>query len=172
MCLKPKNPAPIKCAPPRPANEALLSPKTARASLLQGLLAFLASAGVYGAALRAGLPDGEIRALTFVSLVCAIAALIFVNRASTRGFLAGFRRPNRTFVVVLGVLGSIIGLVLALPPARALLDFDLPAGLWAAVPAAAFVAVYAFGQLVRPVRVVKRVAANTDQGMARKGRAK
>jgi Ca2+-transporting ATPase len=159
-------------APPRPANEALLSPKTARASLLQGMLALLASAGVYEAALWAGLPDGEIRALTFVSLVCSIAALIFVNRASTRGFWAGFRRPNRTLFVVLGVLGSIIGLVMALPPARALLDFELSTGFWSAVPAAAFAAVYVFGQLGRLAPLVKRTAANTDQGFARKGGAK
>ena len=148
------------------------SPKTARASLLQGLFAFLASAGVYEAALRAGLPDGEIRALTFVSLVCAIAALIFVNRASMRGFWAGFLRPNRTLFVVLGVLGSIIGLVMALPPARALLGFELSSGLWMTVPAAAFAAVYAFGQLARPVWLGKRTAANTDQGMAPKAGAK
>jgi Ca2+-transporting ATPase len=159
-------------APPRPANEALLSPKTARVSLLQGLLAFLASAGVYEAALWAGLPDGEIRALTFVSLVCAIAALIFVNRASTRGFWAGFRRPNRTLFVVLGTLGSIIVLVMALAPARDLLGFELSTGFWPAVPAAAFAAVYVFGQLVRPVKVGNRTAANTDQGFARKGGAK
>lgn len=159
-------------APPRPANELLLSPKTACASLLQGLFAFLASAGVYEAALRAGLPDGEIRALTFVSLVCAIAALIFVNRASTRGFWAGFLRPNRTLFVVLGVLGSIIGLVMALRPARALLGFELSSGLWMAVPAAAFAAVYVFGQWVRPTPLAKRRVANTDQGFARKGSAK
>jgi hypothetical protein len=74
--------------------------------------------------------------------------------------------------VVLGVLGSIIGLVMALPPARALLDFELSKGLWAAVPAAAFAAVYVFGQLLRPARLGKRTAANTDQGFARKGSAK
>ena len=58
------------------------------------------------------MPEGEVRALAFFSLVLAIVSLIFVNRSFSTSVIAALRRPNRTLVLVL--VGVVVMLFLTL----------------------------------------------------------
>ena len=109
--------------PPRPAGEPLISLSLVAWSLLQGGLAFLALAGLFMIANEKGLPEGDVRALTFVSLVLVDLGLVLVNRnfgASLRD-LAG--QGNRALLIVSCVTITILALVLAVPGLRGMFHF-------------------------------------------------
>lgn len=109
--------------PPRSSGELLISPALVAWSLMQGGLAFLALAGLFMIANEKGLPEADVRALTFVSLVLVDLGLVLVNRnfGTSLRDLAGQR--NRALVIVAGVTMSMLGLVLAVPELRALFHF-------------------------------------------------
>lgn len=92
-------------------------------SLLQGACAFLLVAAILVVSVRRGMPENELRALAFFSLVLSIVSLIFVNRTFSASILTSLRRPNRTLAYVLAVVAFMLGMTLLLPPARKLLAF-------------------------------------------------
>lgn len=65
---------------PRCKDEPLFAISTIVWSILQGGLAFAAVTTIFVLSLQYGLAEDQARALTFVSLIAAIVALIFVNR--------------------------------------------------------------------------------------------
>ncbi len=137
-------------AKPRPAAENLLTKSIGLSSLGDGAVTLAVVAGVYLAAPSFGLDSDQQRALVFLSLVAGVVALIFVNRTGARGVLAAFARPNATLGWVLGVLGAILTLAMALPQARALLGFALPPAAFFAVPLGVFALLLAALQLLKP----------------------
>ena len=56
----------------------------------------------------------EVRALAFFSLVVIIVSLIFVNRSSSASVTA-FRQPNRTLMIVLLAVLTMLGVTLLWP---------------------------------------------------------
>jgi P-type Ca2+ transporter type 2C len=108
---------------PRDSHSPLFSGALASWSLFQGTLVFLLVAAIYVVALRNGLPEAEVRALTFVSLVFTNAGLIFANRSFSASLLAALRRPNAALWWAIGTTAMLMGLVLAWPPARTLFHF-------------------------------------------------
>ena len=72
-------------------------------SVLQGTLAFALVAVIYLIALKRGMPEAEVRALAFFSLVLAIVSLIFVNRSFSASLVTALRRPNPA--LAMGVAG-------------------------------------------------------------------
>jgi Ca2+-transporting ATPase len=74
-------------------------------------------------AYRRGMPETEVRALTFFSLVTVIVALIFLNRSFSASLLAAFRRPNGALKFVLTAVVAILGLSLFWPVAANLFRF-------------------------------------------------
>jgi P-type Ca2+ transporter type 2C len=109
--------------PPRAADTPLFSGALIAWSLLQGVLAFALVASIFVVALRSGMPEQEVRALTFFSLVVTIVSLILVNRSFSASLLTALRRPNRTLVVVLGAVTVILSLTLLWPSASKLFGF-------------------------------------------------
>lgn len=73
--------------PPRAPDEPLFSGALIGWSILQGTLAFGLVAAIYIVALRRGMPEEEVRALAFFSLVLTIVSLIFVTVPSVRHWL-------------------------------------------------------------------------------------
>jgi magnesium-transporting ATPase (P-type) len=71
--------ADIMCRSPRAATSSLFSSSLLCWCLLQGAVAFVALAMLYSIALLYGLPEADVRALTFVSLVLVNLGLILVN---------------------------------------------------------------------------------------------
>ena len=109
--------------PPRAENSRLFSSGLVCWSLLQGALVFAMVATLYLLALWRGMPEADVRALTFVSLVLANLGLVLVNRSfdsSIRGALHG---GNRALWWVSAVALLLLGLALAWEPARILFRF-------------------------------------------------
>ncbi len=109
--------------PPRAPSEPLFSNRLIVWSVLQGLLAFALVAAIYVIAYRRGLPEDEVRALAFFSLMTTVVALIFVNRSFSASILLALRRPNRALKYVLSAMVGILALALTWPVARHLFRF-------------------------------------------------
>jgi Ca2+-transporting ATPase len=109
--------------PPRSPHEPLFSGELIAWSLLQGALAFALVATIFVMALRSGMPEQEVRALAFFSLVVAIVSLILVNRSFSASLLTALRRPNRTLAAVLATVAAVLALTLLWPFASKLFAF-------------------------------------------------
>jgi P-type Ca2+ transporter type 2C len=86
-------------------------------------VAFALVAGIYLIALQRGMPEPDVRALAFFSLVMTIVSLIFVNRSFSASMLTALRRPNQTLIWVLLAVAAMLSLTLLWPFARGLFRF-------------------------------------------------
>ncbi|MGJ5094874.1 cation-translocating P-type ATPase [Bradyrhizobium oligotrophicum] len=109
--------------PPRDPQEPLLPRPLVLWGALQGILAMLATGGVLLLAHRNGMPDDELRALVFFSLVSVIVSLIFVNRSFSSSLREALLRPNRMLLLVIGFVVAVLATSLTLPAAAALFRF-------------------------------------------------
>lgn len=109
--------------PPRASDEPLFSGPLIGWSLLQGAFGFALVSIIYIMALRRGMPEEEVRALTFFSLVLTIIGLIFVNRSFSASLLTAFRRPNPALALVLLSVTAMLSLTLLWPLASSLFRF-------------------------------------------------
>jgi Ca2+-transporting ATPase len=109
--------------PPRSADEPLFSRPSIAWSLVQGTLVFILVAAIFIGALARGMPDDEVRALAFFSLVAAIVGLIFINRSFSASIVTAISRPNRVLVLVLISVVGILASTLFLPWMRDLFRF-------------------------------------------------
>ncbi len=104
---------------PRAPDDPLFSWSLISWSVLQGGLAFGLIGAIFLIALQSGMPDDEVRALTFISLVLSIVSLILINRSFSTSLIAAFRRPNPTLAWILLAVTAILGSSsFGLPPAR------------------------------------------------------
>ena len=115
--------ADVMLRPPRSPTQALFSPGFVGWAIIQGIVAFALPLTIYLLAIRNGMPENEVRALAFFSLVTAIVALIFVNRSFRASLSSALLRPNRALIVVLIAVTSILALSLLWPFARNLFRF-------------------------------------------------
>ena len=113
----------LMARPPRDARSPLFSASLAGWSLFQGTLVFALVAGIYAVALKSGMPETEVRALTFVSLVFTNVGLIFANRSFSASLITALRRPNAALWWATGATTALIALILAWPPATRLFHF-------------------------------------------------
>jgi Ca2+-transporting ATPase len=90
---------------------------------VQGAAAFILVAVIFVVALRRGMPESEVRALTFFSLVLTIVSLIFVNRSFSASLIAALRRPNAALAWVLLAVPVMLSVTLLFPPVSALFRF-------------------------------------------------
>jgi P-type Ca2+ transporter type 2C len=110
--------------PPRDPKQPLFGGKTLGLSLLQGGVVLLITFGVYWFALSRGLGDGEVRALTYTTLILANLGLIMSNRSWTRTILATLTAKNSAFSWVLSGAVVFLGLVLYVPALQRLFGFS------------------------------------------------
>jgi len=108
---------------PRTPDEPLFSASLIGWSLLQGVFAFALVAVIFVVALRRGMPEEEVRALAFFSLILTIVSLIFVNRSFSASLLTALRRPNPALIWVLLAVTTMLGLTLLWPFASGLFRF-------------------------------------------------
>ncbi len=109
--------------PPRSAESQILSARMAGWSLLQGGLAFAAVAGVLTGGLAREMPESELRALVFVSLVLINVSLILVNRSFSGSLLMALGRRNVSLWVLVSIVAAILAVALTWPPAMDLFRF-------------------------------------------------
>jgi Ca2+-transporting ATPase len=148
--------------PPRPPDAPLFSGRLLLASLLQGALALLAVGGVYLFVVRSGLPNEDVRAISFFTLVLSNLALIVANR-SYRGhafdFLTG---GNRVLLGIHALTLALLAISVTWPPAQALFGFGPLHGddllLVAGAIAALAAALALLRRLVPPTRSPRRPA--------------
>ena len=108
---------------PRDQNDPLFSGRLIVWGLVQGAVAFALVGTIFAVALRRGMPEDEVRALTFFSLVLTIFALIFVNRSFDASPVQALRRPNAALGLVLLGVATMLGATLLWPFARGLFRF-------------------------------------------------
>ncbi len=108
---------------PRSPAEPLFSRQLIAWSVLQGGLAFALVAAIFVIGYRQGMPETEVRALAFFSLVMTIVGLIFVNRSFSASIITALRRPNPALVWVLVSVTAMLGVTLLWPFARGLFRF-------------------------------------------------
>ena len=108
---------------PRSPDEPLFSAALVGWSVLQGSLAFVLVAAIFIVAARSGMPEEEVRALAFFSLVVTIVSLIFVNRSFSASLVTAFRRSNPALAWVLLGVAAMLGLTLLWPFAVGLFRF-------------------------------------------------
>jgi P-type Ca2+ transporter type 2C len=109
--------------PPRDPESPLILPKRIIWAALQGSLVFAILAVVFIAASRLGLPDPDLRALVFTSLVLMNMGLIMVNRSFKASLGRAFWRPNRSLGVLFGSVMALLALAVYWHPAQALFHF-------------------------------------------------
>jgi P-type Ca2+ transporter type 2C len=109
--------------PPRAPEDPIFSRHLVAWSLLQGTLAFGLVAGTFVFGYQRGMPEDEVRALAFFSLVMAIVGLIFVNRSFSTSLITALRLPNAALAWVLILVTGILALTLLWPFASDLFRF-------------------------------------------------
>ena len=109
--------------PPRAPDAPLFSSTLIGWGLLQGAFAFALVAAIFVVAFRRGMPEEEVRALAFFSLVLTIISLIFVNRSFSASLITALRRPNGALAMVLLAVTTMLGLTLLWPFASGLFRF-------------------------------------------------
>ena len=108
---------------PRAPDRPLFSIALMAWGLFQGVIALILTAAVFFAGLRAGMPETEVRALTFFSLVMTVAGLVLANRSFSASPIKALRRPGSALLVVAAAVAVILFLTIAWPYARDLFGF-------------------------------------------------
>ena len=104
--------------PPRDPRSPLASRALVVWSLLQGSLALFVVLGVYAFATGSGMPEPEVRAFVFVTLVGANLALILASRRFSSSMVSALTRPNASLAWGLGLVALALALVLGWPEMR------------------------------------------------------
>ncbi|MDO8432620.1 MAG: cation-translocating P-type ATPase [Candidatus Binatus sp.] len=108
---------------PRDPGMPLFSPALIGRSLLQGTVVLMLTAGVFMGSMLHRMPEEEVRALTFASLVAGNFGLVLVNRSFTPSIHAALGRPNRALWIVLGSAVLLLAITLTVPSAMTVFHF-------------------------------------------------
>ena len=109
--------------PPREPSEALFSAPMIVWSVFQGGVACALLAGVFLTLTCTGMPEAELRALTFFGLTAQIVALILVNRSFSGSLREAFARHNAALRYVALAVTAVTVLILFVPRVQELLQF-------------------------------------------------
>ncbi len=108
---------------PRDPGEGLFSLPMIAWSVFQGGLAFSMLATTFLVETWSGMPEIEVRALTFFALIAEMMALILVNRSFSPWLGDALVRHNAALRYVAAAITAVTALILFLPSAQALLKF-------------------------------------------------
>jgi Ca2+-transporting ATPase len=109
--------------PPRDPKSPLVLPRRIAWALLQGLIALAILAGVLISAARMGMPELDLRALVFTSLVLINMGLILVNRSFESSLFRAILQPNRALWILLGSVSVLLAIAVFWHPAQSLFHF-------------------------------------------------
>jgi len=108
---------------PRDPETPLFSTGLIWCGLLQGLCVLILTSAVFAETVAAKMPDEEIRAVVFLSLIAGNFALILVNRSFSTSVIAALKRPNPAFWIVFAATTVLLGLTLTVAPIRHVFSF-------------------------------------------------
>jgi Ca2+-transporting ATPase len=109
--------------PPRPKTSSLLSLRSLARGFAEGLVVLAAAGAACAIALARGMPEDELRALVFVTLVASSLMLIAANRAFSASLIGALSTTNRVLMLLAGAVIAALGTILLLPQARHLFRF-------------------------------------------------
>jgi P-type Ca2+ transporter type 2C len=109
--------------PPRDPASPLLLPKRIIWAVLQGLIVLAILAGVFMSAAHLGMPESDLRALIFTSLVLMNMGLILINRSFKASLIRAFLSPNRSLWILCGSVITLLATAVLWPPAQSLFHF-------------------------------------------------
>lgn len=135
--------------PPRSTKIRLFSAGLLRRSFAMGAVILAFAVSVYGLALTS-IGENAARALSFIALIAAVVALIFVNRAPDSSFSKLLGRPNKVFWSIACATTIVAASVLYIPALAQAFRFSAPAlPTLLMVISGASASVVAAGMLVR-----------------------
>jgi Ca2+-transporting ATPase len=111
---------------PRNPNEQFFGRKKILSSLMQGLLLLTMVVLVYFFSINEGHSDGEVRAITFSSLIVGNIFLILTNLSKTRSFVSVFIEKNIPAILILVAAIAVLFLVISFPPLQHIFSFEFP----------------------------------------------
>ena len=149
---------------PRDPGEALFSLPMIVWSVFQGGLALTTLATLFLVETWLGMPENELRALTFFALIAQIVALILVNRSFSASLGQALTRRNSALLYVATAISIVTGLILLLPSAQSLLKFGSIAWSDMALAVGLGVSLLLMLEACKPlVRQLTRGASSTRQ---------
>jgi Ca2+-transporting ATPase len=149
---------------PRDPGEALFSLAMIFWSVFQGSLALTTLATLFFVETWLGMPENELRALTFFALIAQIVALILVNRSFSASLGQALTRRNSALLYVTTAIAIVTGLILLLPSAQSLLKFGSIAWSDMALAVGLGVSLLLMLEACKPlVRQLTRGASSTRQ---------
>lgn len=113
----------VMSRPPHDSNKPLFSMGLVGWSVLQGVVTFVLVAAIFVTASWRGMPEAELRSLTFFALVMAIVGLIVVNRSFGASLRTAFSRPNPSLRWIVAAVVAMLALTLLWPFASRLFRF-------------------------------------------------
>jgi Ca2+-transporting ATPase len=139
----------VMLRPPRRPASTLLSWPLIFWSLTQGACAFLVVAAIFAGGIASGMSEDAVRTLSFLALVGANIALIFVNRTFASSLVAAFGRPNPLLWWGLGLAAVVLTLIVVTPPVREFFGLAQPGAAQLALIAMSAAALLAMLELVK-----------------------
>lgn len=115
--------ADLMTRPPRGPDSQIVPTRMVAWSVLQGALSLGALIGVFASGLVRQMPEADLRALVFISLVLINASLILANRSFSGSLLSALTRRNVSLWVLLGGVAGVLCIILTWPPAMELFRF-------------------------------------------------
>jgi P-type Ca2+ transporter type 2C len=109
--------------PPRSANTTLLLPQRMLWGVVQGVVSLVLLACLLIGGVSMQLPENDLRALIFISLVFVNISLLLVNRSFHEPLLNTLLRPSRSLVVLLSIVLSVLAIAAFWSPAQKLFHF-------------------------------------------------
>lgn len=110
---------------PRGLGEPIFSARVLKIALAQGLSSLIAVLGVLTWATSTGMPEPEVRSITFATLVLGNLALILVNRSWSLSIWQSLvQRKNTTVKWLLGGAGLMLILMISIPPIASAFDLS------------------------------------------------
>lgn len=119
----------VMSRPPRKMNEPFFGAKKILISCFQGVWVLIATLAIYFVTLKLGYQIGEVRAMTFTTLIVANIMNILTNRSWSESIFTILRTPNPTVKWVAGGAVLFIGLTLYIPFLQRLFQFS-PVSIW------------------------------------------
>ncbi|MGL4974754.1 MAG: cation transporting ATPase C-terminal domain-containing protein [Bosea sp. (in: a-proteobacteria)] len=113
----------IMARPPRVPDEPLVSLTLVGWALAQGAVGFAPVLLLVLLGMQRGMPEDEIRALAFVTLVFSVVSLIFVHRSFNASLKSAFAWHNPALRVVLLFVAAALAIALMWPTASTLFRF-------------------------------------------------
>jgi P-type Ca2+ transporter type 2C len=114
----------VMSRPPRNLNEPFFGAKKILISCLQGVWVLLATLGIYFITLKLGYDIGQVRAMTFTTLIIANVMTILTNRSWNESIITIIRTPNPTVKWVAGGALMFITLILTIPFLQKMFQFS------------------------------------------------